>query len=80
VFGERYPVRDGANFLAFLKKATKPHSGKEIHVVLDNLSTHTTPDIQAWLDTHPNVWFHFTPKGASWTNQIETRFGTITRQ
>ncbi|WP_210718579.1 transposase [Amycolatopsis acididurans] len=60
--------------------ATKPHAGKEIHVVLDNLSTHTTPDIQTWLDAHPNVRFHFTPKGASWTNQIETWFGIITRQ
>lgn len=80
VTGECYPARDGANFLAFLKKAVKPHAGREIHVVLDNLSTHTTPDIQAWLDAHPNVRFHFTPKGASWVNQIETWFGIITRQ
>ena len=47
------PRRDGANFLAFLKKAVKPHAGKDIHVVLDNLSTHTTPDVQAWLDAQP---------------------------
>jgi DDE superfamily endonuclease len=65
VTGECYPVRDGATFLAFLKKAVKPHAGKDIHVVLDNLSTHTTPDVQKWLDAHPNVRFHFTPKGAS---------------
>ncbi len=52
------PVRDGANFLAFLKKAVKPHAGKDIHVVLDNLSIHTTPDVQQWLDAHPNVRFH----------------------
>lgn len=80
VVGECYPVRDGANFLAFLKKAVQPHVGKDIHVVLDNLSTHTTPDIQAWLERNPNVRFHFTPKGASWVNQIETWFGIITRQ
>jgi len=80
VVGECYPVRDGANFLAFLKKAVKPHAGKDIHVVLDNLSTHTTPDIQAWLAKNPRVTFHFTPKGASWVNQIETWFGIITRQ
>jgi transposase len=43
VFGECKPTRDGANFLAFLKKAVKPHTGKDIHVVLDNLSTHTPP-------------------------------------
>jgi transposase len=80
VLGDCYPVRDGANFLAFLKKAVKPHVGKDIHVVLDNLSTHTTPDIQAWLARNPQVKFHFTPKGASWVNQIETWFGIITRQ
>jgi transposase len=80
VLGECYPARDGANFLAFLEKAVKPHAGQEIHVVLDNLSTHTTPDIQAWLQRNPNVRFHFTPKGASWVNQIETWFGIITRQ
>ena len=42
VFGECQPTRDGDNFLAFLKKAVKPYVDKEIHVVLDNLSTHTT--------------------------------------
>jgi transposase len=80
VTGQCYPARDAANFLAFLKAATKPYAGKQIHVVLDNLSTHGTPDIQRWLVEHPNVTFHFTPKGASWINQIETWFGIITRQ
>lgn len=80
VLGECLPVRDGANFLAFLKKAVKPHAGKDVHVVLDNLSTHTTPDVMTWLENNPHVRFHFTPKGASWVNQIETWFGIITRQ
>jgi hypothetical protein len=66
--------------LTLLKRAVKPHAGKDIHVVLDNLSTHTTPDIQDWLARNPQVTFHFTPKGASWVNQIETWFGIITRQ
>ena len=80
VIGECAPRRDGAHFLAFLKKAVKPHAGKQIHVVLDNLSTHTTPEVQAWLASNPHVRFHFTPKGSSWLNQIETWFGIITRQ
>jgi transposase len=46
------------------------HTGKEIRVVLDNLSTHTTPDVLAWLEKNPNVTFHFTPVGSSWLNQI----------
>jgi transposase len=80
VFGECKPTRDGEDFLAFLKKAVKPHTGKDIHVVLDNLSTHTTPDVQAWLEKNSNIHFHFTPVGSSWLNQIETWFGIITRQ
>ena len=80
VFGECRSSRDGDNFLAFLKKAVKPHVGKEVHVVLDNLSTHATPEVKAWLEKNPNVQFHFTPVGSSWINQIETWFGIITRQ
>ncbi|MEW2122084.1 IS630 family transposase [Streptomyces sp. NPDC005474] len=80
VIGECKPSRNGQNFLAFLKKAVKPHSGKEIHVVLDNLSTHTTPEVKAWLAKNSHVHFHFTPVGSSWINQIETWFGILTRQ
>jgi transposase len=80
VVADCYPQRTGAEFLAFLRKAVKPHRGKEIHVVLDNLSTHDTPEIQAWLAANPNVTFHFTPVGSSWMNQIEIWFGIITRQ
>jgi transposase len=80
VVADCYPKRTGADFLAFLRKAVKPHRGKEIHVVLDNLSTHDTAEVQAWLTANPNVTFHFTPVGSSWINQIETWFGIITRQ
>lgn len=80
VFGECKPTRDGANFLAFLRKAVKPYAGKEVHVVLDNLSTHTTPEVRAWLERNPHVHFHFTPVGSSWINQVETWFGILTRQ
>ena len=80
VVADCYPRRTGAAFLTFIKKAVKAHAGKQIHVVLDNLSTHDTPDVQAWLARNPNVTFHFTPVGSSWMNQIETWFGIITKQ
>ncbi|WP_229882614.1 IS630 family transposase, partial [Streptomyces alanosinicus] len=80
VLGECKPSRNAADFLAFLKKAVKPYQGREIHVVLDNLSTHTTPEVKAWLAKNPHVHFHFTPIGSSWLNQIEIWFGIITRQ
>lgn len=80
IFGECKPTRNGDDFLMFLKKAVKPHAGKEIHVVLDNLSTHTTPEVKAWIEKNPYIYFHFTPIGSSWLNQIEIWFGIITRQ
>ena len=53
VYGECKPTRNGADFLAFLRKAVKPHVGTDVHVVLDNLSTHTTPEVAAWLQRQP---------------------------
>jgi transposase len=60
VFADCHPRRTAVEFLAFVKRAVKPHAGKEIHVVLDNLSTHDTPEVRAWLAANPNVSFHFT--------------------
>jgi len=36
----------------------------------DNLATHKTPEIQAWLARHPRFRLHFTPTGSSWINQV----------
>lgn len=58
------PRRDGAAFLAFLRKVVRPYAGGEIHMMLDNLSTHTTPEVKAWLEKNPHVTFHFTPVNA----------------
>jgi transposase len=63
-----------------MKRLARRYRGRELHVVLDNSSTHSTPAVQAWLTTHPNVQFHFTPKGASWLNMVEAWFGILTRK
>jgi transposase len=54
-------------------------SEAELHVILDNLSTHK-PKHDRWLKRHPNVHFHFTPTHASWLNQIEIWFSLLWRQ
>jgi transposase len=51
---------------------------QEIHVILDNYSTHKKNEI--WLSNHPNVQFHFTPTSASWLNQVEIWFGIFSRK
>jgi transposase len=80
VLGECTETHNGADFLHFLKGLSRRYRGRELHVVLDNSSTHSTPDVQAWLELHPNVHFHFTPTGASWMNMIEAWFGILTRK
>ena len=50
----------------------------EVHVVLDNSSTHKTPAIQRWLVRHPRFTFHFTPTYSSWLNLVERWFAELT--
>jgi transposase-like protein/transposase len=68
------------DFLAFMRRVTRAYPEGELHVVLDNVSTHKTPDVRAWLADNPRVTFHFTPTSASWMNQVETWFGILTRK
>src|SRR5918998_2518566 len=50
----------------------------EVHLVLDNSSTHKTPAIQKWLLTHPRFVLHFTPTSSSWLNLVERWFAELT--
>ncbi len=80
VTGECSARHTGADFLRFLKRRYRRYRTRELHVILDNSSTHSTPAVTAWLVAHPRVHFHFTPTGASWLNMIEAWFGILTRQ
>lgn len=80
VLGECRARHTGADFLAFLKRVARGYRGQALHVILDNSSTHTTPAVQTWLATHPQVRFHFTPTGASWLNLVEAWFSILTRK
>jgi transposase len=50
----------------------------EVHLVLDNSSTHKTPAIQRWLAAHPRFVLHFTPTSSSWLNLVERWFAELT--
>jgi transposase len=69
-----------AEFLAFLKQLNRAYQGRELHLIVDNLSTHTHAHVVAWLDKHPNIRLHFTPTHASWLNQIELWLSILTRR
>lgn len=80
VLGRTAARHTSAEFVAFLIDivAHQPRR-KEIHVILDNLSAHKTPRVDAFLHMHPNVQLHFTPTYSSWLNQVELWFAKIER-
>ena len=52
----------------------------EIHLVVDNYSTHKHPKVKRWLAAHPRYQVHYTPTYASWLNQVEIWFNIITQR
>lgn len=49
----------------------------DVHLVLDNSSTHKTPAIHRWLAKRPRYHLHFTPTSSSWLNLVERWFATL---
>ena len=52
----------------------------DVHVILDNSSTHKTPQIKRWLLAHPRFVLHFTPTSSSWLNLVKRWFAELTNQ
>jgi transposase len=80
VLGKTTAKHTSAEFVAFLAElvAGQPQ-GKEIHVIVDNLSAHKTERVELFLAKHPRVKMHFTPTYSSWLNQVECWFSKIER-
>lgn len=74
----RHRAREFLAFLNQIDRSTDP--GLELHVILDNSSTHKTPAVKRWLEGHPRFHFHFTPTSASWLNAVETWFAQLERR
>jgi transposase len=76
VIGRHSKRRRRVEFLAFMNEVVASYPDQEIHVILDNLSTHK-PKRDMWLARHKNVHFHYTPTHTSWLNQIEIWFSIL---
>lgn len=73
--------RTRENFLAFLDGVVAKYPTGNIILVLDNLNIHTGPKMRAWLKQHGGrVRVEYTPKHASWVNQIELWFSILQRR
>jgi len=81
VIGETHRRHRGVEFLKFLRtiEASVPVD-LDIHLVMDNYGTHKMPAIKAWFARHPRFHVHFTPTSASWLNQVERWFATLTQK
>jgi transposase len=68
-------------FLDFLKQIDRAHvESVELHLILDNSSTHKTPEVTRWLEAHPRFKLHFTPTSASWLNAVESWFSQLEKR
>jgi transposase len=72
----RHRAEEFRRFLNLIDKNVPEHL--DVHVVVDNSSTHKTPSIQRWLVKHPRFTLHFTPTYSSWLNLVERWFAELT--
>jgi len=80
ILGKTAERHTSAEFVAFLDEIVASQStGREIHVIVDNLSAHKTQKVTEYLAEHRNVHLHYTPTYSSWLNQVELWFGKIER-
>src|SRR5919204_156885 len=79
VMADTSPRHRAEEFRRFLNLIDKSVPAQlDVHVVLDNSSTHKTPSIQRWLQRHPRFTLHFTPTYSSWLNLVERWFSELT--
>jgi transposase len=79
VIGRLHSRHRAIEFKRFLQTLDREvPANLDVHLVLDNSSTHKTPAIQRWLAAHPRFVVHFTPTSSSWLNLVERWFAELT--
>jgi transposase len=80
VIGSCLPRHRGKEFVKFLNQLEKDvPADLDVHIILDNYSTHTSALVKTWLKPtkRRRFHFHFTPTSSSWLNQLERWFAEI---
>jgi transposase len=54
--------------------------GLDVHIIMDNYSTHKTPLIRNWFAKRPRFHVHFTPTYGSWLSLVERWFAELTNK
>lgn len=73
---DRHRHQEWIKFLKLIDQQTPPEM--DLHLIVDNYSTHKHPKVQSWLKRHPRFHLHFTPTSSSWLNLVERWFREIT--
>jgi transposase len=73
---ERHRAEEFRRFLNLINRLVP--EDLDVHLVVDNVSTHKTPEIKRWLLRHPRFTLHFTPTYSSWINLVERWFAELT--
>jgi transposase len=72
----RHRHQEWIKFLKLIDEQTP--QGLDLHLIVDNYSTHKHPNVQKWLKRHPRFHMHFIPTSSSWLNMVERWFREIT--
>lgn len=73
---KRHRHQEWLRFLNLIDQATPPEL--DLHLIVDNYSTHKHPKVQGWLKRHLRFHIHFIPTSSSWLNLIERWFKNLT--
>ena len=86
-FTEVTPTRSGAEFAGMMQRLASAYpEAKTIHVVMDNLSTHTAKSLtdRYGVESGKQLWdrftVHYTPVHGSWLNQAEIEISVMAGQ
>src|SRR5438093_1999244 len=73
---DRHRHQEWIKFLKLIDHQTPPEL--DLHLIVDNYSTHKHPKVKAWLKRHPRFHLHFVPTSSSWLNMVERWFRDLT--
>jgi len=79
LIGQCMPRHRHQEWIKFLELIDRKTPGElDLHLIVDNYSTHKHEKVKRWLKRHPRFHMHFIPTSSSWLNMIERWFRDIT--
>ena len=79
MIGSLHKHHRAKEFLGFLRTIdSEVPEELDVHLILDNYTTHKVPAVKRWIVRHPRFHLHFTPTYSSWINLVERWFAALT--